>query len=1169
MNFSWFKTVTAAALLGALSLLPTRASAELLLTENFEYTAGGLYNQGGWLHYSKNVNEPIQVVSPALTYAGYQDTETGLSAKLIGTDATTAHERLQKQFDANGITSGNVYASALINVTKGGTGGVYFMTLCQRGAKADNGIINEKTGSELYRLFSTSDGCAEGKFKLGISKNGASVQNGWSEELDLGKTYLVVMKYTFVEGANNDEMVLYINPAKGDEPTTATLTADASKADASTSMGLQGITLRQGTSSSKTGPDVTVDAIRVATEWADLWTSEGGGENPGPDPTPGDATITADNAVTFGPLYQYASDTKTITIKAEGLTEDITVSSTSADVTPAVTVIPMDEAMSANGYTLSLTFNAKTTALDGKLTLSTAGAEPVEVTLSATVFPVTPFANFRQTSTLTPWEVTYQFQGKATVTFIDLKNQRLYAQDIYGAGAMFDISMLNNPLTLKVGDRFTKAYCVAMDAEQGVTPLMLIDTPAPEVTASDVVVDPLEIEFSELSRNPEDYLLRLVTVKDVDFGSAAGSQFTTAGIAVTSASGEGRVRAFAGTDLIGTDVPAKATSVTGISTSASAAIVTMRSLADLVADTSNPAEDPAIEVEKSMTIDANEWQEINKSVEFGKLTINYANLTRPATIYVGGKDRAMFAIDNEEIPAGSGTLVVTVTYTPATTGVHSGSVTIDAMPTELSQTIGLAARAYDPENLPELSVDASGITEFEADVNGTHEQTVSFTTKNLLDYGTIKVGGQAGGAFRISSASMLKNGEQTVRVTFNPKAEGTYTETITFSADKAEPVTITVKGHTTGSAPVEDREGDEFTMAAFDTTNAHALLIEDFQNLGADSNKPFHLEGWTNAAVTGKRAWWAYKELDSDNWAAKVTAYDSKATESTDAQMILISPALDFKNAKQQLLTFRIQGKLMREGQFDNLQVIYIDPATEETAQLEATPVAKATEGSPLDKVWAEPIAGLNIPASPDYNNEWMDYVIDLKGQNIADRFFIAFGFASLRGTETTTSYLVDDFTWGRDDIAFIRPSVQILDMEASANVDNVSEPIAVEGLNLTGPITLKVQGANASKFTVEPAELPAEGGEFRIRFNSDEEGVHACFISLKADGAPESLISVEANNRIVAAIDDIITDVNDGPVDVYNMQGMLLMRGVKASDVAKHLPAGFYIIGDKKVLVK
>ena len=200
----------------------------------------------------------------------------------------------------------------------------------------------------------------------------------------------------------------------------------------------------------------------------------------------------------------------------------------------------------------------------------------------------------------------------------------------------------------------------------------------------------------------------------------------------------------------------------------------------------------------------------------------------------------------------------------------------------------------------------------------------------------------------------------------------------------------------------------------------------------------------------------------------------------------------------------------------DNLQVLYIDPTTDETINLQA---------SPLDNVYVEEIGGLDIPAAPDYNGEWRDYVIDLKGLDIADKFFIAFGYTTERGRETTAMYFIDDFSWGRDDIKFIRVGTPLVEMECVPGTDKVSEPVTIEGLNLTGPISISTIGADKSAFTVEPATLPAEGGAISVRFNSTDAREHSIYIELTAEGAPASYIGVSVNNTLTSAIDTVTSD--------------------------------------------
>ena len=58
-------------------------------------------------------------------------------------------------------------------------------------------------------------------------------------------------------------------------------------------------------------------------------------------------------------------------------------------------------------------------------------------------------------------------------------------------------------------------------------------------------------------------------------------------------------------------------------------------------------------------------------------------------------------------------------------------------------------------------------------------------------------------------------------------------------------------------------------------------------------------------------------------------------------------------------------------------------------------------------------------------------------------------------------------------------------------------------------------------------------------------------------------------NQPVVTGINAIDGNAIDGKVNVYNMQGQMIKRGVEAGVAAQGLPAGIYLIGNKKVVVK
>ena len=94
--------------------------------------------------------------------------------------------------------------------------------------------------------------------------------------------------------------------------------------------------------------------------------------------------------------------------------------------------------------------------------------------------------------------------------------------------------------------------------------------------------------------------------------------------------------------------------------------------------------------------------------------------------------------------------------------------------------------------------------------------------------------------------------------------------------------------------------------------------------------------------------------------------------------------------------------------------------------------------------------------------------------------------------------------------------------------------------------------------------KTPAKGATVTIGVNSgyfgyvpetDEEGDAEIAISGKA----ETLTGI--NQADVVIIPSV--------VDVYSIDGTLVRKNVKSVNAAKNLPAGLYIIGGQKVLVK
>lgn len=538
---------------------------------------------------------------------------------------------------------------------------------------------------------------------------------------------------------------------------------------------------------------------------------------------------------------------------------------------------------------------------------------------------------------------------------------------------------------------------------------------------------------------------------------------------------------------------------------------------------------------------------IGSSTTFATYAVEYANLENPIDVYLTGANRNQFEVSAETIPAGSGKATITLTYKPQAIGKHTARINFESTVSTLNTGFAATGIAWDPENPPTIVAHSGGLTPFTCKAGEQQKQTITVTTSNLPDYGKAAVKGLSNGAFIISTATLLKNGNTQINITFKPLVPGDYEEVIEFSGIKAVTETIRIYGTATENGTTEDREGDRLPL---DDSKPLASYMQNFD--GVTKNKPLSIEGWKNLAQVGNRAWWGYT-WDDGNGAAKVTPYDSKMEESTPCVMTLVSPALDFKNTPNPVLTFKVMGTLMRDGMADQLEVCYIE---------------KDGEG-----MYVQPIDGLNIPASPDKNEEWVPYTIDLKGLDLADTFFIGFRFNSSRGAESTTSYYIDDFSWGQTNVPLIRPNIREGSFKATAGKKATSPDIEIEGIALTSDIKISLYGAHKGFFTLSTTTLPAAGGKFNLDFLNTEPGEYAVEVDLNSEGAPLTAVIVGVQNETATGITDVIVDLSQ-PVSVYDIQGRALITNKQISSTSELKSAfgeGIYIVkqGEKACKVK
>ncbi|RPH35610.1 T9SS C-terminal target domain-containing protein [bacterium] len=238
-----------------LCMLTSIASAQLLLTEDFDYPAGDSLKLHDWVMTgspsSYSYVNPVSVTAPGLEYPGYRGSGVGNAASLAATG-----QDISRYFTLR-ASGGNVYAFLMVRVSAARSSGDYFFHL----------IAGSATSSVFAPKLSVKSG--EGRLAFGISKRAsanAAVYTGFNYGVDT--THLVVLKYKFNAGSTaDDEVSLFVfglSGLPGSEPPTPTVgpVIEASGADVDS---LCLCSLRQG--SSANAPTVIVDGIRVATAW--------------------------------------------------------------------------------------------------------------------------------------------------------------------------------------------------------------------------------------------------------------------------------------------------------------------------------------------------------------------------------------------------------------------------------------------------------------------------------------------------------------------------------------------------------------------------------------------------------------------------------------------------------------------------------------------------------------------------------------------------------------------------------------------------------------------------------------------------------------------------------------------------------------------------------------
>jgi len=218
-------------------------NSQTLLNENFSYPSGALLTANGWSAHDAQGTNPVLVSSPGLIFPGYPSSDIGLAALLSNNG-----EDVNKTFAT--VTSGTVFCAFLVQVNVIVKG--YFLHL-----------FNSSIGSQKGKVFINGK---DNSYNIGLSMGTLDTVYTNGSPFTIGKTYLIILKYSIVEGVNNDEVSLYI--ITGSIPVTEPLipTIGPLSDGKSDLNNVSAVALRQYNSKE----NILVDGIRVATKWEDL-----------------------------------------------------------------------------------------------------------------------------------------------------------------------------------------------------------------------------------------------------------------------------------------------------------------------------------------------------------------------------------------------------------------------------------------------------------------------------------------------------------------------------------------------------------------------------------------------------------------------------------------------------------------------------------------------------------------------------------------------------------------------------------------------------------------------------------------------------------------------------------------------------------------------------------
>ena len=533
--------------------LTLSGKAQLLFEENFAYPSGDLITAHGWLTHSGGTTNPITTTSTSITYPGYLSSGIGNEVSLV-----TSGQDDNKTFATQ--TTGNVYASCLVNISTATATGDYFFHLGQA-------IIGTAFKG---RVFVKNDGGTNLAF--GITHTGGTSNPPIYSSFNyaLNTTYLIVLKYTFVAGTANDVVSLIINPVIGSvEPSATVVAADVAQIDA-TDIG--SVALRQG--GATLSPTLKLDGIRVGSTWNDV----AGGAIP--------TSITIASPVTGDQWRQ--GTIHNIIWSASGTNANVKIEYTNnaSAGTPTWSILNASIAATAGTWAWNIPL-AQALSTDSKIRVT-------DIPLTATgisgifsiVLPPVQISTLAELRAVAPNTIC-KYTGQGILTFQQTFRHQKYIQDATAA-ILIDDNSGKVTTTYNIGDAITN-ITGTVAVFNGMTQFVPESDPGTPASTGNVII-PEIVTLAQLNANWENYESKLIKVPNITFTSPTGNFANGVIYPVTDVNGVGANfrTTFYSVDYIGTPVPLVKEDLVVIPNSRiDGDHITSRSLADLIYNTSD------------------------------------------------------------------------------------------------------------------------------------------------------------------------------------------------------------------------------------------------------------------------------------------------------------------------------------------------------------------------------------------------------------------------------------------------------------------------------------------------------------------------------------------------------------------------------------------------------